>query len=81
MNNSLLAIRWNYVADLSAVVNHTEAVDPCLPNGLTCRVVIGIALKIIHEQESNFSLINIGDLHTEKSIFDCSQRVQTRKSS
>ena len=51
MDDCLLGIRRDEITDLRAVVGHTEAVDPCLPNGFTRPIVIGIALEVVHEKE------------------------------
>lgn len=81
MNNHQLTMRRDSIADMGAVIRNAEAVAPALTDDFTSDIIIRLVLEIIHDQESKSSLINIGDFHTEKSIFGCTQRVQTRKSS
>ncbi len=50
MNNRLFGIRRHQITNLRAIVGNAKTVDPRLPDGLARRIVIGVALEVIHKQ-------------------------------
>ncbi len=51
MDDCLLGIRREQIADLGAVVGNAKAIDPMLPNGLAGCFVVGIVLEVVHNEE------------------------------